>query len=165
MTDVLPSAGLVACGKAKLDRPAPARDLYTGSLFRAASAHAERAYDHWYVVSAHHGLVEPDEVLHPYDHTLTELRQAERDAWGRRVVTRLQSSLRHLGHQVPWVQLGSSRPDLTRELELWIHAGETYVRPLWFPLRLHPTITVHTPMQGLQIGQQLRWYAERREAA
>lgn len=161
----LPSVGLVACGKAKLDRPAPARELYTSALFRAASAYAERTYDHWFIISAAHQLVLPDTTLQPYNHSLTELRQSERDAWGGRVVSRLQSTLRTLGYEVPWVQIGSGRPALPAELDLWIHAGETYVRPLWFPLRLHPTITVHTPMRGLQIGQQLHWYAERREAA
>jgi len=33
---------LVGCGKSKLDRAAPAKDLYTGSLFRAARAFAEQ---------------------------------------------------------------------------------------------------------------------------
>ena len=36
--------GLISCGKAKLAVAAPARSLYTGSLFKAASAYAEATY-------------------------------------------------------------------------------------------------------------------------
>lgn len=68
---------VIPCGRAKLDGPAPARELYTGSMFRHALNNVERlaALDvaegrgpaRVLVLSALHGLVELDKVLAPYD--------------------------------------------------------------------------------------------------
>src|SRR3954447_20698251 len=74
---------LVACCGQKLDRAAPAQELYTGPLFRRAAAYA-RTFDGWYILSAKYGLVRPDEVIVPYDCTLLTMRAADRLAWGER---------------------------------------------------------------------------------
>lgn len=67
---------VIPCGAQKLDRPAPARDLYTSPIFRSALATAEALEDedHHFgaqsdvlILSALHGLVDPDAVLDPYD--------------------------------------------------------------------------------------------------
>ena len=63
MTRVL----IVGCGAAKLDRAAPARELYTGSLARAARRHAEASGLPWRILSSEYGLVLPDQVIGPYD--------------------------------------------------------------------------------------------------
>lgn len=72
---------VVPCGANKLDQPAPARDLYTGSYFREvlAGAEAEAAATtdalgvavRVMILSAAHGLVDLDDVLDPYDITMT----------------------------------------------------------------------------------------------
>jgi hypothetical protein len=59
--------GLVGRASQKLQRPAPARELYVSQLFKKASAYAERTCDRWYILSAKHDLVHPDEVIEPYD--------------------------------------------------------------------------------------------------
>jgi hypothetical protein len=82
---------LVACSKRKRDHPAPARDLYTGPLFRAARSYVESAGLRWYILSARHGLVYPDRNLYPYDLCLADLDHAERERWGYRVAAGLQS--------------------------------------------------------------------------
>ena len=66
---------LVGCGKSKLDRSAPARDLYTGLLFKAALAVAEAEFgeDVW-ILSAKHDL----------DTALAEIEQARREHVSRR---------------------------------------------------------------------------------
>lgn len=61
------SVGLVGCVSQKLRRPAPARELYVSQLFKKASAYAEETCDRWYILSAKHGLVHPDDVREPYD--------------------------------------------------------------------------------------------------
>lgn len=64
------TAYVVPCGAAKLDREAPARDLYTSDHFRRQLRAAELACEEGDVVlvlSALYGLVELDEVLEPYD--------------------------------------------------------------------------------------------------
>lgn len=68
---------VVPCGAAKQGSAAPARDLYTGSLFRHQLAAAEgeaaaTARDlgvdtEVLILSALHGLVQLDEVIEPYD--------------------------------------------------------------------------------------------------
>jgi len=64
---------VIACGGRKLPHPAPARELYTGPLFRAARAWAEQSPGgRWFILSAHHGLVHPDTVVEPYDVYVTK---------------------------------------------------------------------------------------------
>lgn len=61
---------LVACVAAKLDRPAPARDLYASPWFQKARAYVERQGGAWFILSAKHGLIAPETVIAPYDETL-----------------------------------------------------------------------------------------------
>jgi hypothetical protein len=79
---------LVACCGQKLDRAAPAGDLYTSPLFKKAAAYA-RTFDGWYILSAKYGLVRPDAVIAPYDCTLLKMRKADRLAWGRKVLDQM----------------------------------------------------------------------------
>ncbi|MCI2421106.1 hypothetical protein MOQ72_27050 [Saccharopolyspora sp. K220] len=63
---------VVPCGRNKLDRPAPARELYASPHFRFALRQVEtQAADvpgsQVRILSALHGLVEPDTELEPYD--------------------------------------------------------------------------------------------------
>src|SRR3546814_861850 len=51
---------LVACVAAKLDRPAPARDLYASPWFQKARAYVERQGGAWFILSAKHGLTAPE---------------------------------------------------------------------------------------------------------
>jgi len=59
---------LIDCGKAKVDHPAPAKDLYTGSQFKGARQAAEALGYPWAVINAHHGITYPDTILEPYEH-------------------------------------------------------------------------------------------------
>lgn len=65
---------VIPCGAQKLERPAPARDLYTGQLFvsalRAAEVVVARRGGEVMVLSALHGLVGLDRPLEPYDVTV-----------------------------------------------------------------------------------------------
>src|SRR3546814_2942975 len=61
---------LVACVAAKLDRPAPARDLYASPWFQKARAYVERQGGAWFILSAKHGLIAPETVIARYDETL-----------------------------------------------------------------------------------------------
>lgn len=136
--------GLVGCASAKLSRPAPARELYTSSLFRKASEYAERECDRWFILSAKHGLVDPDQVLEPYD---VKLGVNHRDSppihdWAKRVCAQIAEVA---GPADTFVIL----------------AGEQY-----------RTITYHefpwrhrVPMQGLGIGEQLAWLTRRNKEA
>lgn len=79
---------LVSCSARKLDHAAPARELYTGDLFRLSMAWLE-ARDHVYpnvgILSAKHGLVMPDDEIEPYDQPVADFGTDERKAWERLV--------------------------------------------------------------------------------
>ena len=125
---------LVACCGPKLARPAPAAELYISDLFRKSRAWAERFGARWFILSAAHGLVEPDQVLAPYDVTLADQSPADRRAWNDRVLGQLQAAGVDL--QAPLVML----------------AGVNYRG--WADLRLQAR---SAPMAGLGIGQQKAW--------
>jgi hypothetical protein len=72
---------VVPCGKAKVwDRhpglgATPARDAYTGALFRVHRAYAERFADRWVILSAKYGFMDPDwPVPGTYDVTFNNRR-------------------------------------------------------------------------------------------
>lgn len=133
--------GLVACSRAKANRPVTARELYVSPLFRAASAYAERNYGsgRWLILSARYGLVDPDRILSPYDLSLRQLTDRQREAWGDRIA----------------IELTDRFPAGT---VLWFHAGALY-RNAIAPVVLHQ---VRFPLAGLRIGEQLAWYHRQR---
>lgn len=136
------NVGLVACAKTKLCVPAPARDLYQSALFKRASAYCDRTYDRWYILSAKHGLLQPDRVIEPYDKTLKTMRKEERQRWADMVFEQISAA---------------NPPDAT----YYFHAGQRYRE---FLIR---RVTGALPFEGLGIGKQLAWYdaAERASAA
>lgn len=80
---------LVACAAAKV-QSAAAKDLYVSSLFRKSRTFAERNADSWYILSAKHGLVSPDQVIEPYDLTLNRMPIADRRPWAAHVNRQLE---------------------------------------------------------------------------
>lgn len=78
--------GLIACSAGKLDRPAPAAELYTGPVFTLAREWitARTELGAWAILSAKHGLVMPDQVVEPYDVALASLSADEKRAWAAR---------------------------------------------------------------------------------
>jgi hypothetical protein len=169
-TGELLRVGLVACGKSKLDHAAPARDLYTGPLFRAASAYAERTYDAWFVLSAKHHLVHPDDVLEPYDVSLAGLMHVVRLQWALHVDIALRCG-RNTGIDEDYRTRRNAPEDgpfLGRftmaggKVELFLHAGSDYAGPL-YDRGIEGWATVYRPLRGLGIGEQLAWY--QRQAA
>ncbi|WP_437601932.1 DUF6884 domain-containing protein [Sorangium sp. So ce590] len=65
-----PRVALVGSPASKQKHPAPARELYTSALFRAAYDYAERTCDAVLIVSAFYGAVAPKAVIRPYDRSL-----------------------------------------------------------------------------------------------
>lgn len=143
---------VLGCGKAKLDRAAPARELYTGSLFRAGLRFAESLTpDRIFVASARYGIVALDAELEPYDDTLTAHSKGERLAWGHRAAE-------HLRIEYP-----------TGIVRLILLAGKEYAEPIEFGLRWYGGVrqtrwTVEMPLRGLGVGKRLQFLA-RAEAA
>ena len=130
---------LIGCSKSKLDRPAPARELYTGQLFKKAVAWAERQGYQWFVISALHGLVTPNQTIAPYDYSLKHRRGSrERESWAHLAIS----------------------SQLTIHVSKGSHAflimPELYRRFIQPQLARH-SITSTNPLHQLPIGKQMCW--------
>jgi hypothetical protein len=125
---------LIACVKSKLDRPAPAGELYTSPLFRKNLAYARSLQpDHIFVLSAKYGLLELDQVIAPYELTLKSLSTQQRRDWARHVLAGLER-----------------KTDLRRDRFIFL-AGQAYRQHL-----LPYLANFEIPLLGLSIGQQLQ---------
>lgn len=131
---------LVGCVKTKLDRPAPAKDLYVSAMFERRRRFAEASGVPWYILSAEHGLLTPDALVEPYDVYLSDQSPEYRRAWGDWVVVKLQQAEGTLqGRRVE------------------IHASEPYVAAVRSALHRLGADVVE-PLAGLRQGEQLAWY-------
>lgn len=146
--------GLVGCSSQKLNRPAPARELYCSTLFRKSLAYAEPRCDCVYVLSGALGLVELDAVIAPYDRRLGVL---ERGPWGRRVAAELVA--RH-GHEIDYMILAGR--EYADPLTMWLSWSDADRGERW---RGVPPDRILTPLAGMQIGQRLRWLNEQARGA
>lgn len=85
--------GLIGCVKSKLPYASKAKDLYISPLFKGRRDYVEHTCERWFILSAEHGVVEPDRVLAPYDKTLTHVSPSARRAWAQRVLSELETKL------------------------------------------------------------------------
>ncbi len=131
---------LLGCVKSKRSEAAAARDLYTSPLFARRRRYAETGGRPWYVLSARHGLVLPEEVIAPYDVHLAGQSASYRAAWAAFVVE----------------QLRRERGDLSG-LVVEIHAGDAYVEAVRGPLE-RASAVVHDPVDARSMGETLAWY-------
>jgi hypothetical protein len=135
--------GLVACAKSKRKGALPARELYSSELFKKAIRYSRRNYDRWYILSAKHGLVEPETVLEPYDEALSRKSRLQQETWARSV---FQQLLRVIPR--------------SEDCALFFHAGIQYRKNLLETLS-ERGYRCEVPLEGLGIGEQLAWYKSR----
>jgi hypothetical protein len=128
---------LVGCGAKKLDRPAPAGELYIGTLFQAARAWAEKFGDRWYILSAMHAMVPPEQQLYPYNVSMADLDANRRAEWAGRVISMMEYE-GLLVNSHTWTFL----------------AGKAYIEPL---LPLLEGLEIKTPLAGMGIGKRTAW--------
>jgi hypothetical protein len=127
---------LVGCVKTKLRRPAPAKDLYISDQFLKRRAYAEAQRRPWYILSARHGLVRPDELLGPYDVALADQGMPYRAAWGEWVAVRLEA-------------VGSPPDGCSKSTQV----PPTPMRR--WPAHLAARAKLLRPLEGLRQGEQL----------
>jgi hypothetical protein len=65
------TACLVSCVSQKRERACEAQDFYISEWFRKARHFAETSGCPWYILSAEHGLVRPEQLVAPYEKHLT----------------------------------------------------------------------------------------------
>ena len=135
--------GLVSCVGKKRPSRAEAKDLYDSALFAKSRAFVEQRCDSWFILSAKYGLVEPAEVIEPYEETLNTKSRRERNEWADGI----------------WAALG---PRLMPDDHVTILAGERYRESL-VPRLTQYGCHVNVPMRGLGIGRQLQWLSRQLE--
>lgn len=148
-----PRLCIIGCGAAKLGVAAPARELYTGPLFRDALGYATHPgrFDEVRILSAKHGLLRLDQVVEPYELWLGDLSLGE--------TRRLGDSV---GEQLGAIW-GATPPHTIAVL-----AGEPYVRLVHRALDaqgVHPRPCVMNLLKGLTQGARRAWFKREREAA
>lgn len=129
---------LISCVKKKRATETIAKDLYISPLFKSMRKYAEQNSDHWFILSAKYGVLQPDEDNKaPYDLTLKSMRKVDRLAWAEQVQRDLLKML-------------------PTGAEVVILAGIRY-RENIEPFLISHGFTVKVPMRGKKFGQQLQW--------
>jgi hypothetical protein len=96
--------------------PGPVAGLFESAGFARARERAARSGHHWFVLSAKHGLLDPDDVVGPYDVLIGDRSTAYRAAWAEWVVAQLADRV-HLDGVV-----------------VEVHGGVDFAQPLRQPL-------------------------------
>ncbi|EMA30334.1 hypothetical protein C444_10639 [Haloarcula japonica DSM 6131] len=136
--------GLVSCVKTKRDEPTIPKDLYTSDYFEKMRSYAEQYHDDWWILSAKHGLIDPDgEPIEPYDETLSDARVAKKREWAEQVAEQLDE-----------------QGLLSEDVTVVFHAGKDYYVEL-LSLIEDSRVTIEIPTEGLGIGEKQAWYKER----
>jgi hypothetical protein len=61
--------------------------MYLSDLFQKASAYASSMGFEWYILSAKYGLLDPLQVISPYDMALEDMPKKARQAWSGQVLS------------------------------------------------------------------------------
>jgi hypothetical protein len=125
---------LISCVKSKRRYPCAAKDLYCSTLFTAQREFAEALSKQWFILSAQHGLLHPDQRIEPYEKTLNGASSEEKKVWAREVSVSLKERI-------------------TESDRIVITAGESYCRYL-VPLLESEGHEVCRPLRGLRMGFQ-----------
>lgn len=142
-TDETPyEVGLVGCTKSKKDEPSIPQELYSESkLFQGRSEYAKKNHDEWYILSAKHGVLDPEgPEIEPYDETLKTATVDEKREWSSQVADSL-----------------AKRDVLTENTKVVIHAGEDYYEEL-LPLVEDELAGVDIPTKGKAFASTRDWY-------
>lgn len=127
---------LISCVKSKRKGRHKAKDLYTSPLFRFAWSYAFHHFDEVYILSARHGLLNPNQRIQSYDTALKNMPITERKRWARKVASELQRLV-------------------IDDTEIHLLCGQKYRE---FLPSLLPRLKFFAPLESLSIGYQLQWY-------
>ena len=136
---------LIACSASKLDRAAPAHEIYTGDVFRKSLTWAKlQTFDDVVVLSPRHHVVELQDSLQPYDGSMYAMTVDERRRWASIVFASIDT-----------------RWDLRAGgIELVMLAGAQYAEELALRIQVvAPRASLVRPLAGVGVGvgQQKAW--------
>jgi hypothetical protein len=120
---------LIGSSGATTAEPAPAALLFASPGFARARDAAVRSGSPWFVLSAKHGLLDPADVIGPYDLQIGDQSARYRTAWGEWVVGQLAERVRLDGVTVE------------------VHGGVDFAQPLRQPLAVRGA-ALELPLPG-----------------
>ncbi len=126
---------VAGCGKQSKQRTA-AKDVYCSHHFQVCRQYAE-AQGKWYILSPLHKVLKPEQVISPYDKSPNSLSLKERQLWAQQVASHIMET---------------TNPNV----EIIFLTGKLYRQQVIPILQTH-NYTTRTPMEGLGIGQQIKW--------
>jgi hypothetical protein len=135
-----PALVLIGCVKPKRPIPLPAKDLYNSALFARRRAYAQNSGVPWFILSSQWGLLDPEQVVAPYEMYLADQPAGYRRAWGCFVAE----------------QLAARFPIAPGDM-IEIHAGDAYAAALREPFAARG-ITLLSPVGARSIGQTVQRY-------
>lgn len=133
---------LVQCVSKKLEYAARADELYISPWFLKAKRYVESRDGIWFILSAKHGLLKPNDSIDPYNLTLNNMNADDRRRWGMDVCSKLKLAL----------------PVVGEVTSIEILAGHRYRVGLIDQLHEDYGEKVLIPMEGRGFGQQLQWF-------
>lgn len=133
----MPKIILVASMGRQAGQVSPAKDFFLSPWFRRARAYAESSGQVWFILTATHGLLDPEEEVSPFSASFYAMDTTERKTWAMEVAAELRKFL---------------QPGDTVE----ILAGPAYWQFLLDPLA-DVGAQVSVLVQGMEIGEQLRF--------
>lgn len=136
-----PDFVLVGCVKTKLPGRHKAQDIYRSTLFLGRRRYAESKGVPWFILSAKHGLLAPDDEIDSYDVSLGDLTPDARSEWGNRVLSGVDQRLGPLNDKTIEIHAGAEYRDYGLRRGLEARGAKVVV-----------------PLEGVDFGNQLAWY-------
>lgn len=133
---------IIPCVAHKKEVACPAKDMYDSQYFTACRDYAERYSSRWHIMSAKHGILEPNKVIEPYDMSLSSFTSPQLAEWAR-------------GAFLQFVQIYPMYNfRLNHNFYVVIVGGQLY-RKILVPLLRGYGYRVDVPFDGLGIGEQI----------
>jgi hypothetical protein len=131
----------------KRDASLPAEALYSSELFFKSRRFAQANFDSWLILSAKYGLLEPGQIIQPYDRKMSDLSADERRELAARV-SRQASSL-HLAEAAVVSICGEDYDDLLDEAGVLFARSSELTLPIGKKLK---TLGERTDSRKIQIS-------------
>lgn len=124
--------GFISCVSLKRKEPCMAKDMYVSPLFKMSRRIVERRTSRWFILSAKHGVLDPNQLIEPYDVTLTRMPKKAREDWATKVRKQIKQ--------------------VAGDDDIVVLAGDYYIAPF-----KGITNKVLNPLDKLEIGERLQW--------
>jgi hypothetical protein len=131
---------LIASSGATAAHPQPVARLFESPQFAAARERAVSSGHPWFVLSAKHGLLDPDDVVGPFEMQIGDQASGYRATWGEWVVAQLAAR----------VQL--------QDTVVEVHGGIDFAQPLRAPLTRRGAL-LDISLPGMWQESELDWTA------